>query len=205
MSRTAADLALLMLLACTTHSAQTTVEVRVHDATDGERLPGVRIELAMNGDIKECFVGAEGLCGWQGIRAGSYTLRASMAGFQTQERTIDLVAGSNKLDLDLEPYRVVSLIELLGSPEDFDGLPVVIEGFCSNVFEDQALYLDREHWRQGLNSNSLRLDADPSILRDRHHKRYVTVRGVFAAPRPVDLRSGRVHSIAQVSLNERRR
>ena len=197
-------LGLVALLACSPAAAQAVVETQVFDALSGGQLPGVKIELANGADTLTRLVGAGGRDRWPDLRPGTYTLRASMSGFKTHERAVELVAGQNDLRIELEPFRVVSIIRLIGAPGKYDGLPVVVEGFCSAEFEDTALYLHEEDWHHRLGSNSVRLDAATSVLNEKHHKRYVTVFGVFSSPPPGGLDSGKLHSIETIVINERR-
>jgi hypothetical protein len=54
---------------------------------------------------------------------------------------------------------VVSLIQLIATPERFEGRRVQVEGFCRLVFEEQSLYLHREDSELLNTANSVWLDV----------------------------------------------
>ena len=53
--------------------------------------------------------------------------------------------------------KLVSIIQLLASPERFNNQRVVVKGFAHVEFEGTALYLHKEDFDHGLTNNALRL------------------------------------------------
>jgi len=82
---------------------------------------------------------------------------------------------------------LVSMIQLIATPERFEGRLVRVAGFCRLEFEGNALYLNREDYEAVLVTNGLLLDiAGTSLERNKSlSNRYVIVEGRFRA-RPVD-------------------
>jgi len=190
----------------TTIAAQeTTLEITVLDATNGSPLPGAKVILLADGRVDERYAGSEGESRSVDLEPAHYTVEVSLAGFKTLQQETDLAIGTNQLKVHLQPFRIVSAIQLLATPDRYDGLPVVVDGFCSIGFEDDALYFHKDDWVYTMTSNALRIDGDPTIVDERYNKKYVTVFGVFAAGPPGGLWGGRINSIEKVVLLERRR
>ena len=57
-----------------------------------------------------------------------------------------------------EPARV-SMVELIATPERFNGQRVVVVGFAHLEFEGNALFLHKEDYDNGITKNSLRLSV----------------------------------------------
>jgi len=195
-----------VFLMATTFAAQdTTLEITVLDATNGKPLPGAKVVLLAGDDVGEQYVGSEGESHATGLEPGRYAVEVSLAGFKTEQQETDLSAGPNQITVQLQPFRAVSVIQLLATPDRYDGLPVVVDGFCSVGFEDDALYLHKDDWMYRVTSNALRIEADPAIVDDRYNKKHVTVFGVFSAAPPGGLYGGRISSIEKIVLLERRK
>ena len=54
----------------------------------------------------------------------------------------------------------VSIIQLIATPEKYEGKLVTIQGFVRLEFEGNAIYLHRDDYEQGLSSNGLWLNAN---------------------------------------------
>lgn len=80
----------------------------------------------------------------------------------------------------------VSLIQLIATPERFDGKLVGVIGFCNLEFEGDALYLHREDFESSLLRNAVALQVPPSLRAQRKELsgQYVIVEGRFEAPEP---------------------
>jgi hypothetical protein len=78
---------------------------------------------------------------------------------------------------------VVSLVQLLATPEKYDGSLVRVVGFVHLEFEGDALYLHREDFERMLLSNSLDLSLSDEQARQWKElsDRYVGVQATFEA------------------------
>jgi hypothetical protein len=182
----------------------TTLEIAVLDATNGKPLPGAKVVLVADRNVDERFMGPEGSGRSVDLEPGRYTLEVSLAGFKTFRQEIELSVGANEKTVELEPFRLVSLIQLLATPDRFDGLPVVVDGFCSVGFEDDALFLHKDDWTYSLTSNALRIDAGPAVVDERYNKKYVTLFGVFSTNHGQTY-AGSIGSIERVVQLDRRK
>jgi hypothetical protein len=77
----------------------------------------------------------------------------------------------------------VSLMQLIATPERFNGRPVRVIGFCWLEFEGNSLYLHREDFDQGITRNAVWLDlGSPVPARYMELKgKYVVVEGTFSS------------------------
>ena len=95
----------------------------------------------------------------------------------------------------------VSLIQLISSPDKFDGKLVRVEGFLRLEFEGEALYLHQEDDEQMLTKNAIWIDASPDMMkkRDSVNKKYVLLEGTFDAKNHghMALFSGSLHAITR--------
>ncbi len=85
-----------------------------------------------------------------------------------------------------EEMKFVSLIQLIATPERYDGQRVRVIGLVSYRFESQALYPSKEDYRLVNQASAIWLAVDPDDrLRDerarRLHGKYAEVVGVFDA------------------------
>ena len=98
-----------------------------------------------------------------------------------------------------EQPRRVSLIQLIATPEKFEGQLVEVKGFCRYVFEEHALYLHREDAELVNTANGIWLDLD-SPRYENLDKHYVFVVGVFTAKEHghLDLWPGALQQIARL-------
>lgn len=79
----------------------------------------------------------------------------------------------------------VSLIQLIATPDSYDGKTVRLQGFVRIEFEGTAVYLHREDAAQMLTRNGLWLDLDPAARPDskeaQANNHYATIEGRFNA------------------------
>ena len=87
----------------------------------------------------------------------------------------------------IEPWPpMVSIIQLIASPDDYAGKRVQVVGYVRLEFEGMGIYMHEEDYRQGLYSNGLWLDfSGPSAERlcpsgEDLNNRYMIVQGVFS-------------------------
>jgi len=74
----------------------------------------------------------------------------------------------------------VSIVQLLATPEKFDGKLVRVIGFLCLAFEDDAVYLHREDFDHGLTQNALWVDV-PEKRDESLSRKYVLLEGTFDA------------------------
>jgi hypothetical protein len=76
-----------------------------------------------------------------------------------------------------------SIVQLLATPERFDGKPVRVFGFLRLAFEGDALYLHREDDTQGLTRNALWVDRTEAMEREQAklNAHYVLIEATFDA------------------------
>jgi hypothetical protein len=90
--------------------------------------------------------------------------------------------------------RPVSIVQLLATPEKFDGKFVQVCGFLRIEFEDNAVYLHREDHEHWITSNALWVDiphkTDPNLS-----DHYVLIQGTFNASDHghMDVFAGAIH------------
>jgi|SRR5690348_9531462 len=80
--------------------------------------------------------------------------------------------------------RVVSIVQLIATPERFDGKSVSVVGFLSLEYpEGYLLYLHKQDYDEGLLENSLWIDATEAMAKNRTelHLKYVKIVGTFRA------------------------
>lgn len=78
----------------------------------------------------------------------------------------------------------VSMLQLLGSPQRFDGKRVRVIGFLSLEFEGTALYLHQEDFDHVLSKNAIAIDAPRDLSPKQKHEvdsRYALCEGIFRA------------------------
>src|SRR5437016_4662724 len=80
----------------------------------------------------------------------------------------------------------ISLINLIATPEKYDGKLIQVQGVCAFEFEGEALYLTRDDWKYGSTRNAVwanydTLGTEPWDRRFmfKFHGRRVQVEGYF--------------------------
>jgi hypothetical protein len=81
---------------------------------------------------------------------------------------------------------MVSMINLIATPEKYDKKMVILEGFLVLEFEGDAIYLSEEDAKHAISKNGIWLSLDSKnenkILEYyKHNKSYVLVEGIFDA------------------------
>jgi hypothetical protein len=102
----------------------------------------------------------------------------------------------------------VSLIQLIASPERYDGKRIMVQGFALVEFEGNALYLHKEDKDFGLSKNAIWLEVpeEKEASWKLHSGSYVLVVGTFRAANRGhwDMFSGAIEGIIRFeSLNRR--
>lgn len=75
----------------------------------------------------------------------------------------------------------VSLMQLMATPERYEGKEVYVVGFMHLEFEGDVLYTYREDWTQNLMSNGIWLDVDSKKYQQtlKLNNNYVVIEGTF--------------------------
>jgi hypothetical protein len=99
----------------------------------------------------------------------------------------------------------VSLIQLIGQPERFDGKPIRFIGFLRIEFEGNAIYLHREDFDHGISKNGIWIDIPADMTKhqkDEVNMHYVICSGVFRAGDHghMDMSSGAITSVRRLEL-----
>jgi hypothetical protein len=96
------------------------------------------------------------------------------------------------------------LLQLIATPEAFDGMYVRVCGFVRIEHEGTAVYLHREDWEHALTKNGLWLvanDATPEGSKEAQvQNRYALIEGRFSATRKghLSLWSGSIENITRM-------
>lgn len=104
--------------------------------------------------------------------------------------------------------KAISMVALLSTPKVHDGQLVRVVGVLRIQFEGTALFLSREHYQQGVESNALWLSPDLTSLKasaeelSRFNGCYVLVEGTFQALNDSQLgpRSGAVDAVQRIAV-----
>ena len=80
----------------------------------------------------------------------------------------------------------VSLIQLIATPERFNGKHVNVTGFLHLGYEAASLYLSKEDYDHVILDNTLYIDVTDEIAKDKDklNLKYVRLQGTFRAKRP---------------------
>ena len=73
------------------------------------------------------------------------------------------------------------MVQLLATPERFEGCRVLLMGFVHLEFEGNAVYLHRDDFEANLIKNGLWVEFRPGVLKtgERYSDRYLILAGVF--------------------------
>jgi hypothetical protein len=95
----------------------------------------------------------------------------------------------------------VSIVQLLATPEKFDGKLIRVIGFLCLAFEGDAVYLHREDFDHGLTQNALWVDV-PEKRDESLSRKYVLLEGTFDASDHghMGLFGGAIHKISRMSV-----
>lgn len=99
-------LSLIVLCGCffavsNTYAQTGSLSGQVQDASNGDLLPGANVIL--QGTQKGAATDIDGNYTIQNITPGTYTLTASFLGYKQFQRQVDIAAGTNTLNINLEP------------------------------------------------------------------------------------------------------
>jgi hypothetical protein len=78
----------------------------------------------------------------------------------------------------------ISIIQVIGNPQEFDGKRIAVVGFLGLHKDGNILYLHREDEEIGLYKNGLTVDFDSELTKDdvaRLNMHYVYLGGIFDA------------------------
>jgi hypothetical protein len=75
----------------------------------------------------------------------------------------------------------VSMVQLIATPEKFDGKIIQVIGFLRLEFEGDALYLHREDFDHMILRNAIWVEFPQGKDRDKLNGRYVFLQGTFRA------------------------
>lgn len=76
----------------------------------------------------------------------------------------------------------VSIINLIATPEKYDGKCIIVKGFFINEFENRTLFLDKTSAENYLFENGITLIFDSTINKDKLNKyqnQYIEMEGIF--------------------------
>ena len=94
---------------------------------------------------------------------------------------------------------IVSIVQLLGAPEKFEGHTVMVVGFLRFGFHADILYLHKEDFDNLIDKNGLSISRNPQVVDQmkKLEKSYVQVAGVFTAKHKGELgiTSGTIESV----------
>ncbi|MCJ7643422.1 MAG: TonB-dependent receptor [Candidatus Aminicenantes bacterium] len=154
----------LALIASPAYAQRLTGSIQgtVKDET-GELLPGVTLEIsspALIGGIKSIVTSATGSFHFTALPPGSYLVRCSLSGFQTQEREkiVVSIGKTTTIDLVLNPTTVEESVTVVGESPVID----VTKSGTSTTYDKQLLenipkarftYIDIMYWAPGISQN----------------------------------------------------
>lgn len=77
----------------------------------------------------------------------------------------------------------VSIVQLIASPEKFDGKLIRVIGFLRLEFEGDALYLHREDYENGIMEDALWVDVNSEMTEQAKalNMKYVPLEGIFSS------------------------
>ncbi len=102
-----------------------------------------------------------------------------------------------------EPINV-TLVQLIASPEKFDGRLIRVIGFLRLEFEGDVLYLHREDYENAILGDGVWVDTTPAIMKQKTtlNMNYVLLEGVFSSGDRghMGMWSGTIKQIRRVQL-----
>jgi hypothetical protein len=98
----------------------------------------------------------------------------------------------------------VTLVQLITTPERFDGKLVRVIGFLRLEFEGNVLYLHREDYEHSILGNGIWVDVTPEMAKQRKtlNMNYVLIEGVFSVTERghLDAWSGSIKQIQRAEV-----
>ncbi len=127
----------LALLALPAGAQEGSVSGTVTDA-DGDPLPGVLVNV--ENDAGEARTGADGTFSISGVAAGSYTVTASLDGFQSSSQSLDVTASGATVSFEIRPaYHDSVMVTAERVEENVMEVPMTITAFDSSVLEELVI------------------------------------------------------------------
>jgi len=175
-----------------------TVQITVTNSSDSKSLPGAEVALRKKKEgeplytdgkeppISHILTDQQGQVIIDGLIPGQeYYVVVHFPSLSSAYKVFTCSPPSVVIDVALDEFLDVSLIQLIANPNRWDGKLVQVIGFINIEFEGNALYLHKEDWRRGLEKNALWLDLTLArmgeLLPLRRH--YVIIRGRFDGKR----------------------
>ena len=120
----------------------------------------------------------------------------TLAGIITLLFTTCTVIGQGVVDRNPKD---VSLVQLIATPERYDGKRVMVIGYLRLEFEGNALYLHSEDYRHSILHNRIRIRASSDMEKNSRkiNNHYVLMVAVFDAPHEDDNESGTLRDISR--------
>jgi hypothetical protein len=98
----------------------------------------------------------------------------------------------------------VSMIQLIATPDKYDGKIVAVTGFLNLQYEGDAIYLHREDYRNDILENSFGVDTTEDMRKNKEtlQQKYVRIVGAFHAGQGLRYKSflGRITNIEACSV-----
>ena len=96
----------------------------------------------------------------------------------------------------------VSLVQLIASPEKYNGRRVMLIGVLALDNEGDAVYLSHEDYSHAMRYNRVRIERNKAVSTDcgQADGSYVVVAGEFEAPGLTEDSTGRIKNISRCSL-----
>lgn len=99
---------------------------------------------------------------------------------------------------------IVSLVQLIAHPKDYDGKVVMVVGFLNLQFEGDSIYFHEDDYKHGITKNGLWIQTTPDIKKREsalNHK-YVMVNGRFNSKGKghMGLWSGSIEKISNITV-----
>lgn len=100
----------------------------------------------------------------------------------------------------------VSIINLIATPEKYDGMLVRVIGVVNFGFEDNGLFFSHEDYKKSITKNAIRIEMSSSPLNTEYHMfskfngKYVIIEGIFSSQRKgnLDSYSGTIKKMSRI-------
>jgi len=121
-----------------------------------------------------------------------------------QPRTPDTKAVPSAVSDAAAEVGLISMVQLLAKPQEFNGKRLQVIGFIHLEFEGNAVYLSQEDFQHGIDKNGLWLSISETELNDleKINNSYAVVEGTFNAKNKghVGMWSGSIENITKFKL-----
>lgn len=99
-----------------------------------------------------------------------------------------------------------SIVELIANPDSFNGKSVRIQGVINIGFENNSIYLSKEHWKHSITSCGIWMEIESKLAEERKwgNGKYFLIEGIFHADRKghMGLFRGTISNIKMIQLHE---